>query len=586
MSLRKNRNQGAKVGSAGSSKSQNQNKRVEDIILSRNHRAYKTDEDLGKIFFTEIGFNQEVINTINLPSAKPLNRNNFTYPSIGDIVQIIEGPSPEYYSDIGGDISNKTTYYTPAIGIHNNTASNALPNQVKSKKRNPKRSSNVGNESNSEDLKLGTYFKENADLNPLTPGEGDSIMEGKNGQRVRFTTTGPSGTNAISNNVTDDPNDGNPSVGDKAMILSLGNGSQENVTEDAASIYMLENQSIPIDATSTNIDSLNSTYKPLPKPLEEISKSPAEAIPNPIPDQELVLEPISFTNLIPTVDEATTPPLPDEIPEDPDPVFAALNEAQEEGLLEVSMSIYDISIGEDIRKDLESTENDISYNGIEPNTISSEADYTEIQDQDIYTKVDAPLGNKGITLATVIKSSTAKEKKIANFPGADRADGRDYQAPSIMYNLDSLVLNCVDPLLSQYPNLKINSGLRVGALNTAVGGSPRSEHRIGRAVDIAVPGVPTYEIFNYIVSNNIPYNQLIWEFPEYNSGSWIHISYIGFKPGSKDPNNYNRTIACKNSALKKALETQYVDQVKFKGTYARNIGITQVPDHTTLEFTT
>ena len=77
MSLRKNRNQGAKVGSAGSSKSQNQNKRVEDIILSRNHRAYKTDEDLGKIFFTEIGFNQEVINTINLPSAKPLNRNNF-----------------------------------------------------------------------------------------------------------------------------------------------------------------------------------------------------------------------------------------------------------------------------------------------------------------------------------------------------------------------------------------------------------------------------------------------------------------------------------------------------------------------------
>ena len=41
-----------------------------------------------------------------------------------------------------------------------------------------------------------------------------------------------------------------------------------------------------------------------------------------------------------------------------------------------------------------------------------------------------------------------------------------------------------------------------------------------------------------------------------------------------------------NSALKKALETQYIHQVKFKRTYARNIGITQVPDHTTVEFTT
>ena len=70
------------------------------------------------------------------------------------------------------------------------------------------------------------------------------------------------------------------------MVLSLGNGSQENVTNDAASIYMLENQNIPIDTTSTNIDSLNSTYTPISNPLEEISKKPVTIIPQTLPEQE------------------------------------------------------------------------------------------------------------------------------------------------------------------------------------------------------------------------------------------------------------------------------------------------------------
>lgn len=182
--------------------------------------------------------------------------------------------------------------------------------------------------------KLGNYFKENPELRPLIPSEGDSIMEGKNGQRIRFTTTGPTGTNAISNNVTDIPDDGNSSIGDKAMVLSLGNGSQENVTNDAASIYMLENQNIPIDTTSTNIDSLNSTYTPISNPLEEISKKPVTIIPQTLPEQELQIQNIQFNIDIPIIDsnpliEIETTQSVEEI----DPVFAALDEAQDEELL-------------------------------------------------------------------------------------------------------------------------------------------------------------------------------------------------------------------------------------------------------------
>ena len=168
-------------------------------------------------------------------------------------------------------------------------------------------------------------------------------MEGKNGQRIRFTTTGPTGTNAISNNVTDAPDDGNPSIGDKAMVLSLGNGSQENVTNDAASIYMLENQSLPIDATSTNVDSLNSTYTPPPKPLEAISKKPAAIIPQTKPEQGLQIQDIQF-DFTAVVDSNPITEITQSV-EETDPVFAALNEAQDEGLLIYSSSTYSIDEG-------------------------------------------------------------------------------------------------------------------------------------------------------------------------------------------------------------------------------------------------
>jgi len=393
MSLKRNPNQGTPTGTAGGSKNKNTTKRVVDIILSPNHQAYNSPEDIGTIFYVEVGFNQDYNDPTTLPRAKPLNKNNFTYPTIGELVQIVESTSNDVYNDLEGDISATTNYYTPAINVHNNTASNALPIEKRTKKRNPKREPNVkafdfkkefksadreiarkqcsnylrslGYNSGLNDpeapkydlfqaangdyifrlddsqdneqvaVKLGNYFKENPELSPLTPSEGDSIMEGKNGQRIRFTTTGPTGTNAISNNVTDIPDDGNPSIGDKAMVLSLGNGSQENVTKDAASIYMLENQSLPIDATSTNVDSLNSNYTPVPEPLEEIAKPPVANIPQAAPKQELQIQDIQFDFPETPIPE-TTPiqPIPKTSdPIDDDPVFAALDEAQDEGLL-------------------------------------------------------------------------------------------------------------------------------------------------------------------------------------------------------------------------------------------------------------
>ena len=75
MSLRNNKNKGNLVGNSGNPKNQNPTKRVVDIILSPDHKSYNSPEDIGVIFFVEVGFNQDYTDSTTLPSAKPLNKN-------------------------------------------------------------------------------------------------------------------------------------------------------------------------------------------------------------------------------------------------------------------------------------------------------------------------------------------------------------------------------------------------------------------------------------------------------------------------------------------------------------------------------
>ena len=441
MSLRRNKNQGSASGGVGGIKNQSLNKRVADIILSPEHQAYNSPDDIGVIFFTDVKNDEEFIDSTSLPSAKPISRNNFTYPNIGEIVQITESTGNDSYSDLEGKLNNKTLYYGPAINVHNNTASNALPTEKSTKKRSSKREPNVSafefkkefksssrelaskqldnylrnlgytsgrndarapkyrllqnaegdyifrlndsEDNNQVTIKLGTYFQENPELRPLRPTEGDSIQEGKSGQRIRMTTTGPSGVNAISNNVTDIADDGNPSVGDPAMILSLGTGENENVTKDAASIYMLSNQSVNIDATSTNVDSLNSTYEPVKQPLEELSTPPPVVVPQAIPEDELTVQPVQYNFEGPQVEESTLQE-PAPIVSSGDPVFDALDESVEEGLLEYEEEAIEISGTEFASDEVERQPAvNLITEDLDPSEIPSETDYKIINEEAI-----------------------------------------------------------------------------------------------------------------------------------------------------------------------------------------------------------
>jgi putative chitinase len=73
--------------------------------------------------------------------------------------------------------------------------------------------------------------------------------------------------------------------------------------------------------------------------------------------------------------------------------------------------------------------------------------------------------------------------------------------------------------------IMINSAFRSEAVNTAVGSRNTSQHRIGCAADLRVPGVTPDEVVKAVIASGIGYDQIIREFDR-----WTHISV----PNTKD----------------------------------------------------
>jgi len=67
--------------------------------------------------------------------------------------------------------------------------------------------------------------------------------------------------------------------------------------------------------------------------------------------------------------------------------------------------------------------------------------------------------------------------------------------------------------------IMVNSAYRSPEVNKAIGSRPTSQHCLGCAADIRVPGLTPNDIVNLVVKSNIEYDQLIREFD-----SWVHIS--------------------------------------------------------------
>jgi zinc D-Ala-D-Ala carboxypeptidase len=72
----------------------------------------------------------------------------------------------------------------------------------------------------------------------------------------------------------------------------------------------------------------------------------------------------------------------------------------------------------------------------------------------------------------------------------------------------------------------VNSAFRSKAVNDAVGSKDTSQHRLGCAADIRVPGMTPDEVVKAIIAAGLPYDQLIREFDR-----WTHISVTNVEGG-------------------------------------------------------
>jgi len=82
----------------------------------------------------------------------------------------------------------------------------------------------------------------------------------------------------------------------------------------------------------------------------------------------------------------------------------------------------------------------------------------------------------------------------------------------------ALFLEDVKTALDGKP-IMVNSAFRSKQVNDAVGSKDTSQHRIGCAVDIRVPGMTPDQVVRAVIAAGLPYDQVIREFDR-----WTHLS--------------------------------------------------------------
>jgi uncharacterized protein YcbK (DUF882 family) len=88
----------------------------------------------------------------------------------------------------------------------------------------------------------------------------------------------------------------------------------------------------------------------------------------------------------------------------------------------------------------------------------------------------------------------------------------------------AVLLEEVKTVLGGKP-IMVNSAFRSKQVNDAVGSKDTSQHRIGCAADIRVPGVTPDEVVKAVIASDLGFDQVIREFDR-----WTHISV----PNTKD----------------------------------------------------
>ena len=146
--------------------------------------------------------------------------------------------------------------------------------------------------------------------------------------------------------------------------------------------------------------------------------------------------------------------------------------------------------------------------------------------------------SKHISYKEGVYSRTATRLNIDNKPNDDQ-----------MQNMCLIAEEVFEPLRVWVGGpIKINSFFRSPELNKAIGGSTKSQHCHGQAIDLddTFGRATNAEMYEFI-KKHLDFDQMIWEFGDDDNPSWVHVSYV-----SEDKNR-NRCL----KAYKENGKTKY-----------------------------
>ena len=135
--------------------------------------------------------------------------------------------------------------------------------------------------------------------------------------------------------------------------------------------------------------------------------------------------------------------------------------------------------------------------------------------------------SKHISYKEGVYSITATRRGIDNTPDDDQLSNMELVAEEVFEPLRNYVGGPI----------KINSFFRSPKLNTAIGGSHKSQHCKGQAIDIDDTfGRCTNAEMYHFIKENLNFDQMIWEFGSDDNPDWVHVSYVS------DEDNRNRCL--------------------------------------------
>jgi len=112
-----------------------------------------------------------------------------------------------------------------------------------------------------------------------------------------------------------------------------------------------------------------------------------------------------------------------------------------------------------------------------------------------------------------VKSDTAIRLGIKNVPSIEQ-----------WRNIELLAKNVLQPVRDKFGPIRITSGFRSQALNSAIGGSKTSNHCFGYAADIEpVSSNKKLIIIIEWIYYNCDFRELI---AEYFPQGWVHVAYV------------------------------------------------------------